>query len=315
MVETMIEHQPVLRPEVVQLLKAAEGGLFVDCTLGLGGHAEAILEASSGSRLIGIDRDSETLELARQQLLPFHDRIRLFAENFKNLPLILNRLEIGRVDGILVDLGVSSFQLLEPERGFSFLANGPLDMRMDRRQKLTAASLVNSLPESELADLFYRFGEEKRSRAIARAIGRERSKGELTTTEQLSRIVEKINPRATRIHPATRVFQALRIAVNNELHGLDEFIRSAVPFLKQGGRIAVIAFHSLEDRIVKVTFNELAGRCVCEKSVELCLCPREKVIEIITRKPVCAAVSELAANPRSRSARLRVAEKAVEEAA
>lgn len=309
MVDAVIEHQPVLLEQVLGFLRCREGGLFVDCTAGLGGHAEAILSCSDSTQVIAIDRDREALELARSRLRPYWSRILFFAENFKNLPVILGQLGVAAVDGILIDLGVSSYQLDEPERGFSFRSSGPLDMRMDRREQLTAAHLVNELDEQELAEIIYRYGEERRSRAIARAIVRERTKKKIASTDQLSRIVEKINPRATRIHPATRVFQALRIAVNKELHGLDEFVRNAVLFLKPGTRIANIAFHSLEDRVAKVTFNELAGKCVCGRSVTLCTCPRRQTVRILTRKPIVPDETEVAANPRARSAKLRVAEK------
>ena len=305
------EHRPVLVAEVLELLQPRPGGTYVDCTVGLGGHAAAILERiQPGGTLLGIDRDEESLAVARGRLAPAAG-IRLIHDNFKNLPLILNNLGMSAVDGVLVDLGVSSFQLLQPERGFSFAAEGMLDMRMDRTQRQTAADLVNDLPEEQLADVIYRYGEERKSRRIAAAIARERATGRITRCAQLAEIVA----RAARvrghqpIHPATRTFQALRIAVNRELEGLDEFLTEAIEFLRPGGRLVVISFHSLEDRIVKQTFRKLAGQCVCGRTRDLCTCPREPRATIVTTRPMTATPLEVEANRRARSARLRAAER------
>jgi 16S rRNA (cytosine1402-N4)-methyltransferase len=306
------EHIPVMLRETVDLLQCKPGATYVDATIGLGGHALSIVQKiQPGGLLIGIDRDRESLEMAGARLQDFADSVRLVHDNYKNLPLILNNMGIHPVDGILVDLGVSSYQLLSPERGFSIHSDVMLDMRMDRSRRWTAADIVNNTPEAELADLIYRFGEEKLSRRIAAAIVRERSKAPITRCSQLSEIISRtIKGRGHQtIHPATRTFQALRIAVNEELEGLDKFLTEATGFLKPGGRMVVIAFHSLEDRIVKKTFRMLAGQCVCEAPPELCLCPRLSEGRLVHARPITPTREELAANPRARSARLRVLEK------
>jgi 16S rRNA (cytosine1402-N4)-methyltransferase len=305
------EHSPVMRDEVLEYLQCRPGGLYIDATLGLGGHAWAILEKiQPGGLLIGIDRDKDSLEKARRHLQPYSDSIRLLHENFKNLPLILNRLGIKPVDGILLDLGVSSYQLLRPERGFSFDSDDPLDMRLDRSQYLTAASLVNDLPEARLADLIYRFGEERNARRIAAAIVAARAEARITRCSQLAHVIRRTvrrrNPGS--IDPATRTFQALRIAVNQELEGLDDFIINALSFLRAGGRLVVISFHSLEDRIVKRSFRLLAGLCICGRAPELCTCPRQEHARLLTTRPLTPGEAELAMNPRSRSAKLRALE-------
>ena len=298
--------------EVLELLGCRPGGVYVDATVGLGGHARAILEKiGPAGTLIGLDRDRESLEQARQTLSSFSSGLRLYHENFKNIPLVLNNLSVLPLDGILADLGVSSYQLLTPERGFSFRAEGMLDMRMDRSQRQTAADLVNELPEEELAGLIYRYGEERFSRRIAAAIVRAREKGRITRSSQLAEIVSravKARPDSG-IHPATRTFQALRIAVNQELEGLANFITEALSFLRPGGRIVLISFHSLEDRIVKQTLRMLAGQCICGRPGDLCTCPRRTLATILTNRPMRPSRAELEANPRARSARLRAAER------
>ena len=306
------EHVPVMAREVLDLLQLKPGGIYVDATVGMGGHTQAILEKiQPGGLLIGIDRDKESLEKAQARLKPFSDSLRLFHDNYKNLPLILNNLAIKPVDGILVDLGVSSYQLLSPERGFSFQSDAVLDMRMDRTQQWNAADLVNTVSEVELANIIYRYGEERLSRRIAAYIVQEREKAPITRCSQLASIIGRVfKVRGHQgIHPATRTFQALRIAVNEELQGLEEFLSDAFSFLKTGGRIAVIAFHSLEDRIVKKTFRKLAGQCICDAPPELCRCPRQVLGSIITPRPMTPGPEELAVNPRARSARLRSLEK------
>lgn len=298
--------------EALDQLQCKPGGVYVDATLGMAGHAQGILQKMEpGGLLIGIDRDKDSLEIAGAILKPFEDRIRLFHENFKNLPLILNNLSLGPIDGILVDLGVSSYQLLSPERGFSFQGEGMLDMRMDRSQRLMAADLVNELPQEQLADIIYQFGEERLSRKIAAAIVAERKKAQITRCSQLADIVTRVlRVRGHgHIHAATRTFQALRIAVNQELEGLDSFLTEAATYLKPGGRMVVIAFHSLEDRIVKTAFKRLSGRCVCNRPAGLCICPRHSMVRVITHRPLRAGAAELSANPRARSARLRSIER------
>jgi 16S rRNA (cytosine1402-N4)-methyltransferase len=307
-----VEHTPVMLKEALASLRCAPGGIYVDATIGLGNHALAILERSRpGGFLVGIDRDKESLEKASKRLEPFAGRFRLFHDNFKNLALILNNLGTAPVDGILLDLGVSSYQLVSPERGFSFQTEAMLDMRMDRSQQWTAADLVNSMSERELADILYRYGEERLSRRIAAAIVQERAKAPITRCSQLAGIVSRVLKVHVHrgIHPATRTFQALRIAVNQELDGLEEFLVEACGFLKPGGRMVVISFHSLEDRIVKRAFRRLAGQCVCDAPPELCKCPRQATARLVNSRPMTPAAEELAANPRARSARLRALER------
>ena len=298
--------------EVLELLQCKPGKTYVDATLGLGGHALTIIQKiQPGGLLIGIDRDRESLDKANDRLKSFSDSVRTVHDNYKNLPLILNNLGIPPIDGILVDMGVSSYQLLSPERGFSLQSDVMLDMRMDRSRKWTAADIVNNTPEDDLADLIYRYGDEKLSRRIAAAVVRERAKSPITRCSQLSAIISRaIRGRGRQaIHPATRTFQALRIAVNEELDGLEEFFVEATNFLKPGGRIVTIAFHSLEDRIVKRTFRKLAGQCTCEAPKELCRCPRQAKGRLVHSRPITPKRDELASNPRARSARLRALER------
>jgi 16S rRNA (cytosine1402-N4)-methyltransferase len=308
---TEATHIPVMLGEVMHYLSCRPGGTYVDCTVGLGGHSEAVLrEIGPEGQLIGLDRDDHALLLARERLTNGR-RIKLFHESYENLPSVLDTLHISEVDGILLDLGVSSLQLMSPQRGFSFATEGPLDMRMDTTQKLTAADLVSQLSEKELSDIFREYGEEKKARRIARRICSEREAEPITTTTQLAGIVQRaaFSRGPQRIHPATRVFQALRIAVNDELRKLQTFLRSAFNFLKTGGRMVVISFHSLEDRIVKTEFNVLSGKCVCFRPAEECTCPRARWVRLLTRKPVQPTEEEARRNPRSRSAKLRSVER------
>jgi 16S rRNA (cytosine1402-N4)-methyltransferase len=308
-------HEPVMLHSVLEFLRCRTGGFYVDGTCGLGGHADAILEASSpDGRLLGIDRDQAAIALCRDKLARYGDRVRLVQDNFKNLPLILNNLNIGGIDGILLDLGVSSLQLEDEERGFAFMADGPLDMRMDRRQKLTAMDLVNNLEEKALADIIYSFGEETASRRIARAIVHARKDSPIRTTGQLAQLVEraiysKSSDFHSRRHLATRTFQAIRIAVNDELRDLDALVHDLASYLAPGGRLVVISFHSLEDRLVKMAFKRLAGRCVCGLQAILCQCERKTTVRLLTPRPETPAPGEIQRNPRGRSARLRCAEK------
>lgn len=306
------DHTPVLLRETIELLQCVPGGRYVDATLGLGGHADAILERIQPEGfLLGLDRDEESLAIARARLAQYAGMFRLLHENFKNLPLVLNNTGITPVDGILVDLGISSFQLLSPERGFSFQSDSMLDMRMDKSQRLTAADLIHSLAEAQLADIIRRYGEERHARRIARAISAARRKDAITRCSQLAELIRRAVPArgAPSIHPATRTFQALRIAVNQELDGLDEFIAGSLSFLRPGGRFVIISFHSLEDRIVKRAFRALAGQCVCERPPDLCKCSRRPLARLVTHRPVRPGETEVEQNPRSRSARLRCAER------
>jgi 16S rRNA (cytosine1402-N4)-methyltransferase len=309
------EHSPVLLRETIDLLGCRPGGLWVDGTVGSGGHAEAVLRATSpGGRLLAIDRDAEAIARARRRLEPFGERVVLRHSDFRRLPEILDETGAGPADGVLLDLGVSSPQLDDPGRGFSFREDGPLDMRMDRSQPRTAADLVNRLPREGLASLLGHYGEERAARRIAAAIVRERERAPIETTGRLARIVSAAaGRRGTRLHPATRTFQALRIAVNDELTDLDALLERAAGRLFPGGRLAVISFHSLEDRIVKRTIARLGGRCVCPRDLPVCACGRPGLLIPITRRAVRPSEAEVRLNPRSRSARLRVAERLPEE--
>ena len=318
-------HEPVLLAEIIDWLRPGDGGTFVDCTVGLGGHALAILAASANTKVIGIDRDLEALALARKRLSVFEGRVHLVHDNFENIATVLNAEGIIEVRGVLADLGVSSIQLDRSERGFSFASDAPLDMRMDQASELTATVLVNELAERELADLIFEYGEERGARRIARAIARQRDREPLSTTKQLSElIVRALNIKGRwRIHPATRTFQALRIAVNDELGALEAFIPASISRLARGGRLAIISFHSLEDRIVKRSFLRESGRCICqspqwqrvgrkEAVVDAVICEHcgaSKRVGILTRKPVRPSPEELERNPRSRSSLLRVCER------
>lgn len=304
-------HLPVLLTNVVEFLRPATAdGLIVDATLGLGGHAEALLEHYGSVRLLGIDRDPAALELAGRRLERFGDRVRLVRGRHEELVDILEREGIEEVDGVLADLGVSSLQLDDASRGFSFRFDGPLDMRMGQSGE-SAAGLVNRLEASELETIIRDYGEEPMARRIARAIANARNDAPIETTAQLAGIVRAARPRRRpdEIDPATRTFQAIRIAVNRELEELGRFIEAAVAKARPEARIAVISFHSLEDRIVKQTFRKLEGECHCPPGLPVCGCGARASVDVLTRKPVTADAEEVDANPRSRSAKLRVAEK------
>lgn len=304
-------HVPVLLTSVVEFLRPAEtGGLIVDATLGLGGHAEALLERYGSARLLGVDRDPAALERAGRRLERFGDRARLVRGRHEELIEILEREGIEEVDGVLADLGVSSLQLDDASRGFSFRFDGPLDMRMGQSGE-TAAELVARVDARELETIIRDFGEEPMAGRIARAIVRARGEAPIETTARLAEVIRAARPRRhhDEIDPATRTFQAIRIAVNRELEGLGRFIEGAVAHAKPGARVAVISFHSLEDRIVKQTFRALEGECVCPPGLPVCACGARASIEVLTRRPVTADAEEVAVNPRSRSAKLRVAER------
>jgi 16S rRNA (cytosine1402-N4)-methyltransferase len=308
-----VVHRPVLPGETLALLAVLPGQTVVDATLGPGGHAELLLEAvGPGGRVVGIDRDGAALEIARRRLARFGKAFLALQGNHRELPQLLAEAGVGQVDRVLLDLGVSSLQLDDPDRGFSFRADGPLDMRMDPRSGPTAADLVATLSEEELRQLLWRFGEERRARAVAHAIVGERARRPLRRTGQLAEIVGRaLGPAARRwpIHPATRTFQALRIAVNGELDGLGELVERTAASLPPGGRIAVIAFHSLEDREIKQALRRLAQRCTCPPGLPTCGCGRRDLVRLLTRKPVRPSAAEQSENPRSRSARLRAAER------
>jgi 16S rRNA (cytosine1402-N4)-methyltransferase len=289
-------HEPVLLEEALALLDPSRGGLFVDCTVGLGGHAQAILSGGA-TRLLGLDRDPNALALAAHTLAPWHERVELVHADYRALPAVTAARGITGIDGALADLGVSSMQFDAPGRGFSFRRDESLDMRMDQTAGPTAAELLARVDESDLADVIFRYGEERFSRRIARRIVEARQTSPIATTAQLADIVRRAIPRKgyQRIDPATRTFQALRIWVNRELEGLDEFLAAATRLLRAGARLAVITFHSLEDRVVKHVFRALATA--------------EDALRVLTRKPVVAGERELARNPRARSAKLRAIER------
>ena len=302
-------HRPVLLLETVGLLAPERGGLFVDATLGLGGHSEAILDASNETRVLGLDRDREALRLASARLARFGSRFRAAYANFREIARVSEEAGERHASGVLADLGVSSLQFDTAERGFSFRYDAPLDMRMDASgDEETAAELLERLPEEEIARILYEYGEERKSRRIARWIVERRERGEpLKTTTELAALVARAvgHKRGERIHPATRTFQALRIAVNQELEGLGEFIETAVDLLQTQGRLAVISFHSLEDRVVKHALRRLSGYCECDRRTPVCVCGARRAVEILTRRPLTAGEPELEENPRARSAKLR----------
>src|SRR6266404_1760400 len=304
-----LTHRPVLLRETIELLAAERGGLFVDCTVGLGGHSEAILQASSATQVLALDRDDEALELARERLALYGSRFRAVHADFRELTRVLAKAKIKQARGILADLGVSSWQLDSPSRGFSFRHDAPLDMRMDATGGgETAAELLGRLYEVDIARIIFEYGEERRSRRIARFIVERRERGEpVSTTRDLAQLVERAvgSEKKRRIHPATRTFQALRIAVNAELENLDRFLTEAVDHLEPDGRLAVISFHSLEDRIVKRTLLKLSGRCQCPPRLPKCMCGATKEITILTRRALTPSATEIEDNPRARSAKLR----------
>ena len=305
-------HTPVLLREAVDLLAPKAGGLYVDGTLGAGGHAAEILKRSAPDGvLIGMDHDADAVERCSKNLAPFGDRVIIRQANYRDLPEVLSELGHTLVDGVLLDLGLSWFHLKAPDRGFSFMLDGPLDMRMDMSRSQTAADLVNTLPREELVKIIREYGEDHRAGAIARAIEKARVRGPITSTVQLAEIVSSVFPPypPRRIHPATLTFQALRIAVNDELGSLREGLFNILPILKPGGRVAVITFHSLEDRIVKQAFVKEAKGCVCPPRMPVCACGRKPVLRILTPRPVVAGEEEVRTNPASRSAKLRAAEK------
>jgi len=302
-------HQPVMVKEVIDSLIVSRAGVYVDGTVGGAGHSYAILKQTD-ALLIGIDCDDEALRFAEKRLQEFGSRKILLKENFVNLDHILKSLNIEKVDGVLLDLGVSSRQLDASERGFSFSQQAPLDMRMDRSMTLSAYDIVNSFAQNELEKIIRFYGEEKMASRIARAISKKRQESPIATTTQLAAIVASCMPAGTRwrkIHPATRTFQAIRIAVNHELDNIKPAMHAAVDVLKTGGRLCMISFHSLEDRIVKNEIRSLEGRCVCPPDSPFCVCQRDAKLKNLTKKAIMPSGEEIASNPRARSAKLRVA--------
>lgn len=303
-------HQPVLLHETIGELVTKKNGIYVDCTLGGGGHTEAILKSCPEAKVIGIDQDREAIRASAERLAPFGDRAVFVWNNFRNLGLILEELHLEKADGFLFDLGISSPQLDHGERGFSYQQDAPLDMRMNRdKEQITARDIVNNYTEEEIAEMIFRYGEERWAKRIATFIVERRKEKPLETTGELVSVIKAAIPKKAREdghHPAKKTFQALRIAVNDELNIIAPAMECAAEHLNPGGKLAVISFHSLEDRIVKETMKYLAADCICPPHQVVCTCQKEKLIKITVRKPICASEEELKDNPRARSAKLRV---------
>ena len=312
MSEPIYSHKPVLLDECIEGLAIKPDGIYLDGTLGRAGHSREIAKRLTSGRLICVDRDQAALDAAEERLAPWRDKVTLVHSNFCELDAILDGLDLEAVDGMLFDLGVSSPQLDDPSRGFSYMADAPLDMRMDKTDTLTARAVVNEWPQEELRRILWQYGEERYAPAIAGAIVRARDKGGIETTLQLVEVIRSAMPASAlreKQHPAKRSFQAIRIAVNDELSSVDKMVRAAVPRLNPGGRLAVISFHSLEDRIVKNALAEFAKGCTCPPDFPVCVCGKKPQIKLINRKPIVSGAAELEENPRARSAKLRVAEK------
>ena len=306
------KHKPVLLNECIEGLKIKPDGIYVDGTLGGAGHSKEILKRLDKNKgiLIGIDRDEEALQAAKQNLSEY-ENVKYVHGNHDDIKEILESLKIDKVDGILLDLGVSSYQLDERNRGFSYLGSNELDMRMDKSQRLTAMEVVNNYKEEHLANIIYEYGEERFSRNIAKNICIERRKKKIETTDELVKIIEKSIPRLNpkEGHPAKRTFQAIRIEVNNEIKPLEDTIKNSIDVLKPEGRLCVITFHSLEDRAVKQAMNRAKGMCTCPKDIPYCVCGAKELGTVITRKPIIASEEEQRENSRSKSAKLRIFEK------
>lgn len=305
------KHQPVMLQECIEGLKIKEKGIYVDGTLGGAGHSiEITKKLSEKGKLIGIDRDEEALKAAKEKLKDFSNVIYIH-NNHDNIQEILESLKIEKVDGILLDLGVSSYQLDERNRGFSYLGENELDMRMDKSQELNAKIIINTYSEEQLANIIYEYGEERFSRQIARRICEQRKQKEITTTKELVEIIEKAIPKAMQKdgHPAKRTFQAIRIEVNDEIKPLYQTVKNCIECLNPEGRLCIITFHSLEDRAVKNAYIEASGKCTCPSDLPYCVCGAKKLGKIITKKPIIATEKEMKENSRSKSAKLRIFEK------
>lgn len=305
------KHIPVLLNECIEGLNIKKDGIYVDGTLGGAGHSfEIATKLENTGKLIGIDRDQEAIKKAKETLKNFNNVIYV-QDNHDNIKEILEKLNIEKVDGILLDLGVSSYQIDEETRGFSYMKNSPLDMRMDKTQNLTAKDVINTYPEEKLADIIYRYSEEKFARQIARKICEHRKIKRIENTTELVEIIEKCVPKQIQGHPAKRTFQAIRIEVNNEIEPLYNTVTSAIDLLKAGGRLCIITFHSLEDRAVKEAYADSVGKCICPPDLPYCVCGNKSKGKIITKKPILPTEEEMDENSRSKSAKLRIFEKTV----
>lgn len=313
MEEIKFSHVSVLLPECIENLNIKPSGVYVDGTTGGGGHSlEIAKRLTDGGRLICIDRDTDALKAAASRLADYADRITFVHSNYSELETVLRDLAVDAVDGVLLDLGVSSYQLDTAERGFSYMQDARLDMRMDRESALSAYEVVNEYPEEELRRIIYEYGEEKFAKNIAANIVKTRAAAPIETTLQLAELIKSSMPKGAREgghHPAKRTFQAIRIEVNAELTGIPPVIKAAIAHMRADGRIAIITFHSLEDRIVKQTYASLAAGCTCPKQFPVCVCNNKPKVKIVNKKPIIASDAELEINPRSRSAKLRIAEK------
>ena len=306
-------HVSVLLDECIESLNIKPDGVYVDCTMGGAGHSKEIVRRLSSKGLfIGFDQDKNAIETAKERLKDYSDRVRFIHSNFENIKEELEKIGVYKIDGVLADLGVSSHQLDEKDRGFSYMQDAPLDMRMDVRKDFSAYDVVNTYSEEELARIIKEYGEDNWAKRIAKFIVEKREEKEIETTGELVDIIKSAIPKKARIdgpHPAKRTFQAIRIEVNNELSVINKMIQDAVSIMDKGGRICIITFHSLEDRIVKNEFKELALDCVCPPHFLMCQCDKKSLVKVITRKPILPSEEEINENPRSRSAKLRVAER------
>lgn len=303
-------HIPVLFYETIENLIINKDGIYLDCTLGGGGHSEGILKnITDKGKLISIDQDDKAIEFASKRLMPYNYKWQCFKENFENLDTVVYMAGEEKIDGILMDIGVSSMQLDDEERGFSYRFDKKLDMRMDQSSKKSAYDIINNYPEEKLSRIIYEYGEERFARKIANYICHHREEKPIETTGELVSIIRKAYPGKSKKHPAKKTFQAIRIEVNRELEVLEIAIEKAVKCLKKGGRLAIITFHSLEDRMVKNKFRELAKGCTCPPEIPICMCGKKPQVKLVTKKPICATGEELKYNNRSHSAKLRVIEK------
>lgn len=305
-----VYHKPVLKEKVVQYLITNRSGTYIDGTLGTGGHAERILEElNEGGNLLGIDKDIDSIKISQQRLRRFGKKVKFFHQSYSQIPELLNSLNLKKINGVILDLGLSTYQLGDPERGFSYSSDGPLDMRFDQKEDKKALNVINEYKVEELTRIFKEYGEERFSKRIAQAVVQNRKVKRVETTKELKDIVKSILKTRNDIKTLSRIFQALRIEVNDELLTLKKGLKDGIEVLTPGGRLCVISYHSLEDRIIKEKFLELSKGCVCPSDFPVCICGGKKTLQVLTRKPVRADEKEMRNNPKARSAKLRAAEK------